>query len=39
MKQIRHGIVIGAWPQFVKAAVISRELARLGQAGKVLVHG
>jgi hypothetical protein len=38
MKPFRLGIVIGAWPQFAKAAVVLRELARLKQAGEALVH-
>jgi UDP-N-acetylglucosamine 2-epimerase len=38
MKRIRLVTVIGARPQFVKAAVVSRELARLEQVREILVH-
>jgi UDP-N-acetylglucosamine 2-epimerase len=38
MRQIRIVTVIGARPQFVKAAVVSRELVRLKQVREILVH-
>jgi UDP-N-acetylglucosamine 2-epimerase len=38
MKRIRLVTVIGARPQFVKAAVVSRELARQGRVREILVH-
>jgi UDP-GlcNAc3NAcA epimerase len=38
MKKVRLVTVIGARPQFVKAAVVSRQLARLEQVREILVH-
>ncbi len=38
MKQIRLATVIGARPQFVKAAVVSREFVRQGRVREILVH-
>ncbi len=38
MKKIRLVTVIGARPQFVKAVVVSRELARQEQIREILVH-